>query len=261
MSSKDRSMDSLIKEAIADELAETPAPPVSKAETWERIRAELFREAESLPAKRGVFRRRSFKIGAAVLLAFMVFAATLPTQNGYALGWITKYFARVQGNVTQLLFNTAEPASPRKGAAPPPPPDIQVHTPSMRQEQLSLAEAQKKTKFTIVTPQALPDHFALQYVKVTTYDGKPSTEIELVYSDGSGMLRLREQMMEGESHVTVGVDNEDTKVKEVTVQGLQGTLLLFKDGSNQLIWYKADMQFTINSRLSEADVLKVAQSM
>lgn len=89
-------MDHFIKEAIEKELKETPAPPLSKDETWEYIHQQI-----NQPHNRSRSESRYKKISVAAIIALLLLlsAFTFESRHAYAWNWITKYISQIKGTV------------------------------------------------------------------------------------------------------------------------------------------------------------------
>lgn len=250
--------DRTLTDAVQEDWEAAPAPPVSSSEAWERIARELQTVNAKKASRRVFWKGRGMKTAAAALLALAILAAFAPSQNGHAFGWITKYFAKVQGSVTNLVVSRDDAS----GSSPPGPPQIQVEqTYGPDEQQLSLAEAEEISDFPILLPKYLPEGYEFSHVNFLAMGGEGSSELELVYKNGSTMLRLSEMVIRNQYGGSFNFDNEDTKIKDVSIRGEQGTLLNFKDGSSMIIWSLGDYHLTLNSRLPESDAIRIAESV
>ncbi|WP_019537526.1 DUF4367 domain-containing protein [Paenibacillus ginsengihumi] len=250
--------DRTLTDAVREDWEATPAPPVPASEAWERIARELQSVNAKKASRRFVWKGRGMKTAAAALLVVALFAALAPSQNGHAFGWITKYFAKVQGSVTNLMVSREDAA----GSSSQGPPSLRVEQPSEAAgQQLSLAEAEKITAFPILLPNYMPEGFELSYVNVQPQGRPGSSELELVYKNGSSTIHLTEMVIHNQYGGTFSFDNVDTEMKDVHIRGEKGNLLTFKDGSSMLIWRLGDYHLTLNSRLPESDAVRIAESV
>lgn len=250
--------DRTLTDAVQEDWEAAPAPPVSSSEAWERIARELQTVNAKKASRRVFWKGRGMKTAAAALLALAILAAFAPSQNGHAFGWITKYFAKVQGSVTNLVVSRDDAS----GSSPPGPPQIQVEqTYGPDEQQLSLAEAEEISDFPILLPNYVPEGYELSHVNVQTQGGQGNSELELVYKDDSSTIRLTEMVIRNQYGGTFSFDNEETEMKDIHIRGEKGTLLKFKDGSSMLIWSLGDYHLTLNSRLPESEAVRIAESV
>ena len=257
MNDRDTYLEHAIRDAIAGDLRRAPNPPLSKDDAWERLQERRKTERKGPRTGRAAAKWRIY--AAATAAAALLVVSFSMTDNGYAFGWISKYFSRVSGSVTEIGFSTNQDASSRAKKLPSFD-DIQVEEAS-KQETVSLEEARKRTGFEIQLPKTVPPSFTLKGVLLTTMAQEKSSQIVLEYKDGDQSLTIQETLAQGPFNYSVGLDNEDTEIKDVTIRGQKGAILFFKDGSNQLIWNNQSLQFKMESRLPESVPLEVANSL
>lgn len=258
-----KSLDERIKETIKEDFENTPSSPLSKDEAWEQIQGRLT--GEPVESKKSGVRRYAKLITVAASLVVILFGLFLfQSQNGSAFGWITKYFTETDGDTTQLKQSITEPESKDQ----PPVPDlsdIQGHNEEISKKTMDLSKAKSTTNFPIAVPEKIPSGFTLQNVTVWLQaDNEKSNEVRLNYAKGKESFSIQEEHFEGNMGSTIGVDNEDTSVKKVNINGQSGTLFIFKDGLKRLIWTRMKTRFVINSNspsLSESTIISIAQSM
>lgn len=262
--SQQNSLDNLILEAIEDELANTPAPPLSKKEAWEQIRSQLSQPQNTITNKSKLILRRIGKITAAACLMMTVIIASLSfAKDGSAFSWFSKYLVSVKGSVTTIFVSSTDEASKNRTNNPPPPvvTEVEVDESLVYNDQMSLSDAQAATDFKIVVPEIIPDGYTLSYVNVIFSGNKKSREVELIYENETSQFSIIEYKLTGMYSSSTGFDNEDTHMKEMIIKGERGTYLLFKNGANMLMWSNADYQFRVKSRLQEEELIKMVQSM
>lgn len=248
----DFSFDQLIKETVDEELNKVPGPSVPKKEAWKNIQKEL--EGRETTNRRNI---KGIAIAASVFVTILTFSL-FQSQSGMAFEWLTKHLIQVQGNVTQLFGRTGE--SPR-GENPPPAEEFTIIETNTRQEKMTLSEAQDRSKFRILMPQRIPEGFHLDHVLVTLVDDEPSREVELHYTNSDEKLLIKEYYVEYQMGYGITVDNEDTKVKPVSINGHEGTIFLFQNGENKLIWDAGQVHFEVETTLPENEIIKLAESI
>jgi hypothetical protein len=254
---KDWMLDHLIKEAIDRDLQETPAPPLSKAESWKLLQPQL-QHTRNCGREKAQAMIKKISI-AVVLLAFMLSVVVWQTNTAYALDWFSRTFSQIKGTVTQLFVSNGPSSSdnelPSVG-------QFEMDASPIHYEDMDLHKAQEKTVFVIVIPKHIPAGYSLRTVKAALVEGDKCKDIELSYENGKHFITIREIIMDGRSSMGLGVDNEDTTVQPVSIGNLKGNLLLLKNGHRQIIWSNDKLQFVIeSSSLSEQDLLRLANDM
>jgi hypothetical protein len=78
----------------------------------------------------------------------------------------------------------------------------------------------------------------------------------LEYTDGVNQIVITQ----GRKVSDFQLDTEDAEVKELTVDGKKG-LLIIKDDRTMLYWYNDDFSFTITGHISEEEIIKIFENM
>ncbi|MFX0561086.1 DUF4367 domain-containing protein [Tepidibacillus infernus] len=255
MKKKDVNIDHLMKEIIEEELKNSPPPLVSKEETWENIRHMLYSQnSNSLK-----FQKRMKRISVVIISVFILAAFFYQSPNASAFDWISKFFLKAQGTITDLTGKIGQPISSNSNG---PKPEAQVLNKQIKVEDMSLTEAQKMIDgFTINVPKKVPPGFELSYVSVIRVGDRKSNEIKLHYKNEQQTFSIQEIFVKDQMGYSFGVDNEDTVIKEVNINGIKGTMFTFKDGTKKIIWVHQDVQFLIESQLSDHEMLEIAKSI
>lgn len=87
-------------------------------------------------------------------------------------------------------------------------------------------------------------------------------------SSGLGLLKVLEYtdevnqivITQGSSTTGIQLDTEDAEVRELTIDGKEG-LLILKGDRTMMFWYNDDASFTINGHISEEEIIKIFRSM
>lgn len=246
-------VDQLIDEVIQENFDKAPEPPVSKEEALEKIQKQMRYKKKQNP-----FKRNLKKVIVAAILIVVVSTSFFQPQNASAFNWITKLFIKAQGTITQLMGTIGEPSTSDENK---PTPQVIRHQGEVKLVTMRLSEAQTVASFSIVLPKKVPEGFSLRDVTVELVDDEKSDQVVVHYKRGEETLTIREINIKKQVGYSIGVDHEDTNIMEVDINGAMGTLLIFKDGSKKLIWMHQDIQYMIDSQLSEQDINQIAESM
>ncbi|MDQ0340511.1 hypothetical protein J2S00_003326 [Caldalkalibacillus uzonensis] len=240
-----------IQIAIQEDYENTPEPPLSKEETWNHIQ-------NTIATRKNKPFQQIRKMIAVVILCAVMIITLFQSLDVSANSWVSQLITKAKGTVTQLIGSVGEPTPLNKNQ---PPPDIIHYSGEVKLVTMSLEEAQEVTSFSIVLPSHVPEGFNLRDVTVELVDDEKSDQIILNYVKGEETLTIRETNIQEQMGYSIGVDHEDTKIIDVDIQGNSGTLFIFKDNSKKLIWVDQDLQFIIDSQLSEHEIKKVANTM
>lgn len=88
-----------------------------------------------------------------------------------------------------------------------------------------------------------------------------SNEVTLVYRAGDKKIRIKETYTSSSLGWSMGVDHEDTKIKDVAVRSNEAKLFLFKDDSVKLVWDDGGKRIMIDGKITEVELIQMAESM
>ncbi|WNF35040.1 DUF4367 domain-containing protein [Bacillaceae bacterium IKA-2] len=243
----------LIEEAIKENFDNVPDPLLSKEASWEEIQKKKEPQKSDRPKK---YMKR---VVVAAIIMTVISLSLFKPQSTSAFNWVTNFFTKAQGTVTQLMGTLGNSPPPDENQ---PIPEIERHLPEINVVRMSIEEANEVASFDIVIPSYVPEGFKFRDITVELIDDKKSDQMILNYVKGEETLTIRETNIQEQTGYSMGVDNEDTDlIEEVDIQGNKGTLLVFKDGSKKLIWVVQEVQFIIDSQLSEEEKIKIAINM
>ncbi|THE11394.1 DUF4367 domain-containing protein [Bacillus timonensis] len=240
----------VLRDSMKSEYKNAPLPPSSKEETWLHIQQELKENK-----KKKVFFKPGL-VAASILIAFIVGTLSFENSQGNAFGWITKYFQKDNGTITQIQdsISTGESNSLPLPSAN----SLQEIGTLTKEENMSLSEAQEVSGFHILTPTYLPEGYELLDVTVVYGENETSNEIILNFSN-----QLMIQQIGGAEDMgnTLLIDNEDTKVETITIKGEKATLLTFKDHTSRLLFNHLKTRIIISGSLPGEELILIADSM
>lgn len=256
---KGDSLDQLIKEAIHEEMEQTPTSMYSSREAWEKL--------EEARKKSPVRRPRSFKkvwMYAASILVILASVTLFSTSQGLASPTLTQFFQEVQGKMAHLFLKVGEDTGfgdpPQTGESEEGSVVVESEIESV---QMSLQEAQQETAFSIAVPTYIPKAYHLENVTVMKGENELSQEIYLHYEgvDEKGFLINQQEIGEAFGMGAV-FDNEDAQIENIIVNGQQGQLVTVQDDFSELFWVKDDqMYYSISGNLPKQEIIEIAESM
>lgn len=255
----DRDIDQWIKDAIREEIRNSPPPPLTTEKAWEQLNERLNENNHYKNTKEKWLFYKSKLFYAACLLAVMIFVLSKP-DNGAAFAKLTEMFNKVQGSIVQLFINVGNPPEQDENA-PTSEELVVIEGSEIISEKMSLEEAQKLMAFTIKIPENIPDGFALDSVTVTKRKNQLSKEIYLNYQGNQRLFLIHEKMIDDSFGASVMADQEDTKIEEVNIYGQQASLLTYKNGTLELIWATPNYYLSIFGKLSREEIFNIAKSI
>ncbi|KXG43748.1 DUF4367 domain-containing protein [Tepidibacillus decaturensis] len=257
--STDRDIDQWIKEAVREEIQNSPPPPLTTQEAWEQLSQRLHEPQQNKYTKRSwpFFRSKLFYV--ACIMVVMIFVLWKP-NNSSAFAKLTEMFHKVQGTIVQLFVNVGN--LPDKDENAPTSEDfVIIEGSEITSEKMSLEEAQKQTAFTIKIPQKIPEEFTLNSVTVIKQKNQPNKEVYLHYQGSQRMFMIYEKTIDDSFGASVMADEEDTKIEEVNIHGQQARLLTYKNETLELVWVTSNYYFSISGKLSREEIINIAKSI
>lgn len=256
---KSDSLDQLIKEAIHEEIEQTPTPMYSVGEAWEKL--------EEARKKHPVRQPRSFKnvwMYAVSIFVILASVALFSTSQGLASPTLTQFLQQVQGKMGHLFLKVGQDTGfgdpPQTGGSEE---DSVIVESEFESVQMSLQEARQETAFPIVLPTYIPKAYHLENVTVMKGEDELSTDILLHYegADEEGFV-INQQAIGEAFGMGMVFDNEDTQIENIIVNGEQAQLLTIQDDLRELLWVKGgQMYYSISGNLSKQEIIEVAESM
>lgn len=126
---------------------------------------------------------------------------------------------------------------------------------------IPIDEAQKRVDFRIAVPEYLPEGYSFHGAKIS---GGGKDSVTLIYRKGTEgeELSIEEFSTTEESAFSYNFRTNDAEVKTLSIKGAEATLIHFrKTDRRQLLYGSGSINFIITGRLSEQDIIRVAESM
>jgi len=259
MIDNDERLDSCIKKAIEQEIAEYPLPDEERM--WRRIEAtiELYDGlTKEKPTKRIWFKAASVFV--TLLLAVTIFGLT---QKGEALPFgsvfqgLKKFFGAEQ---TLIQFKFGEETDHPKSKTPPPPPEEDME--EMMTYQTSLVETSIEELLsiypkTIYYPSYLPDSSLkkVQYLKM----GDKWTILLDFLLDRQNILVTQDDII-GEGGMGIGY-GADAEINFHRLDGVEYMTAELRYGIVNVKWCDNNKLFDLTGNLSVDEALSIARSL
>ncbi|MCJ8009664.1 DUF4367 domain-containing protein [Lederbergia wuyishanensis] len=250
---KELHLDNIIREALSEKMNECPPPLLEASEAWNQLQRRRDGKRKTSPLIRTF--RKPLLISASLL--FILLFATAP-KSGIAFNQFTDIFHTIQGNVV-YLFGKSEGESDGPGL------DggtfEVIDETEIVSKQMSLEEAKKAAHFPILTPKNLMNEFQLE--EVTVMDGYEE-QVEAVYLSYVGKDRgfmVTEMPIENPIGFGASMDKDDVTIEQVEIKGQKGSLVIFKNGTAQLIWMTQSHYLSIEGKLTKEEILIIAKSI
>ncbi|RKD22997.1 hypothetical protein BEP19_12255 [Ammoniphilus oxalaticus] len=252
MQDKNKGLERVISEILQEKINQFPSPPLSTQDSWEQFqnRQERSKSPRFHP------KARIFAASVLFIISSLIFFSP---QSGSAFQRLTEMFHTIQGTAAQLFVKVGDRI---EGKDAPGSGEISiVEGYEVTSENMSLDEARQETAFEIILPDVIPVSAVLQEVLVIKSSEEKSNEIYLIYEGEQTTFTINEKRIEEQFGMGISVDREDTKIEELTINGRQASLLLYKNGVNQLFWTTPEFYYSIEGKLSKEEIIGIAKSM
>ncbi|WP_134699326.1 DUF4367 domain-containing protein [Ammoniphilus sp. YIM 78166] len=252
-------LDELIKDLILDQIKNSPAPPLSSTEAWEKIQPQIGNASPSrysFSKWKGVYAVSGF-------ILLLVLLITWSPNNGGAFQKIIQMMQGFKENSAQMMIRVGDTPDNGKGAPPQEEFSIIPGSQSVPQN-MTLEEAQEIMKFPIMVPQVVPGNFNLNHATVMTnaIDEKYS-EIILYYSNDIDKEKFfYVQQFTISDQFGAGATYGDRLIEEVNIGGHKATLAYSpKEEFSTLTWVTQSHYISIWGHLTKDEIIQVAKSL
>lgn len=217
--------------------------PVSKHiedETWLSIKKELGAKKN----KKTTTAKRMVNAAFVLLVFFMGVYAGIAGKEATA---DSKFF-----NVVRKYWNNIMTISGRTGGE---------NYGTQKDVFIPIDEAQKRVDFRIAVPEYLPEGYSFHGAKIS---GGGKASVTLIYrkeTEGEE-LRIEQFSTTKETAFSHNFRINDAEVKTLSIKGSEATLIHFKkSGLRQLLYGNGSTYFIITGKVSEGDIIRVAESI
>lgn len=128
-----------------------------------------------------------------------------------------------------------------------------------------IGEAQKKVHFKLFMPEHIPKDFKLSRVDVLNKYEKKET-ITFLYinsnNDKKDCFEIMQRSYSNGTNVTMNIQkDENTKIENLTIDGIEYTLISYEKNLNGLVWDTGNIGCEISGNISRDDIIRIAKSM
>lgn len=232
-----------IRKDILREASEIDIPPVN--EQWKD-----FLQRYGLHTKRTNRLRKAF-IAAAALLLLVISVSLIKPSTASALGERVYNSIRIFLGGSLYNINTV----PKENSSPP----VVQRNDFSSEKEMSLDKVQKIVFFSVAKPHYLPQGTKLKRVLLS--QGGDIYSIKMEYSLQNQPLILIQNNVVANHSGSLLYDSDDAKVDRMDINGSEGYLLKMKDGSLIIRWVIRGLELELISKMEEAELIKVAQSI
>ncbi len=236
--------DSLIEIAYKAKYNNVMCPP--KEEVWSKVKKNLTKN------RRNSIKKRSFTAAALLLVLTGIFFVS----NSTSVGALTSKIIKSIINITEDTFNVRKKVDINSGSD-----NINIEFDDPR-----LEETQNKIHFDMSVPRYMPNDYRLENIKVLN-DNKEQEHVSLCYINGKqpserGFIQIDQESNPDGTSISLNVLREaDTQMKEIKIDGLEYVLFIYSNGFCKIMWDKGNISYMINGKISEGEIIKIAESM
>ncbi|MBD3918998.1 DUF4367 domain-containing protein [Paenibacillus sp. PR3] len=239
---------------------------------WRRMQTRLIQQ------QKRSHRKRAFKIGIAIAGVSLILGtfATSPKESYASMRSFFTMVKDAKQGVVDILFGEKERTN-TNGAITAPPPDAlgskvgqeNSSTSSTMsggivvEEVTTLETARNKLDYKMRLADYVPNNFSLNRVRLFLDTDKIYHSIRIEYKNEAGeFFFITERQLNTDGTGWKSSINESSgKIEDVSINGLNGVLVLYTEGGMRLAWLWDDVLVEIQGKLSEEQVLKIARSM
>lgn len=236
--------DSLIEIAYKAKYNNVKCPP--KEEVWSSIKSNLRKEHKNS------VKRRS--LTAAALL--LIFTGIILVSSSTPVGAFTNKIIKSIINITEDTFNIHKEV------------DINSESDAINKEfdDPRLGETQNKIHFDLSVPRYMPEDYHLEKIKVLN-ENKEQELVSLCYINDNklteiGFIQIDQESNPDGTSISLNVLREaDTQMKEIKMSGIEYVLFIYNNGLCKLMWDTSNISYMINGKISEDEIIRIAESM
>lgn len=247
-----KDFDSLMKELVKERIYEMPHPP--KEEVWEQIIIRLRQERKK---ERSIYILKRLRPAFVACLAIIFLTVIYLDLHINVAAFTNKI-------IKSIIVMTED--------------TIKIHkkvdsTADTRTDYLfgrdiddpRIGEAQKKVHFRLFIPEYIPKDFKLNSVDVLNKNEKKET-VTFLYinsdSDKKDCFEITQRSYSDGASVTMNIEkDENTKIENLTVNGIEYTLVSYEKNLNGLLWDNGNIGCEIRGNISRDDIIEIAKSM
>lgn len=248
-----KDFDSFIKELVIERIEEMPRSP--KEEVWEQVINRL-REERKKEKRKTLLKRLKPALAACVLIALLTgLFVNLQTPVMAFTNKIIKSIMVIKDDTIKIYKKVDSPGDEKK-------PDYLF---GRDIDDPRVGEAQKKVHFRLFIPEYIPKDFKLSKVDILNKYEKKET-VTFLYinanSDKKDCFEITQKSFPNGTNIALNIKkDENTKIENITIGGLEYTLVNYEENLNGLLWDSGAIGCEINGNITKDEIIKVAKSM
>lgn len=249
----------IMKEAIKEEIENSPQPLLTKDEAWAKIAMELNREKVQ-PNKHWTFQKSWMFAASVLLLAASILL--LSTHQSVAAGFVTGIVEKIQDVFVQFIVGGDEEELDGLNIALPDIEDFNIEKISSTAREMDLTEAQKEAPFEIVMPGYIPEGYVLEKSMVISGEETFIFELKLNYMSKDELLIVSQKLYDRKFSIGLSLEENSEDFSELTVNGRTGYFVQHSPDLKELIWTNRNgVIYTLKGNLQAEEFIRIAESM
>jgi len=239
-------MDLLIEIAYKAKYNTMECPP--KEEVWSNIKNSLNKKQKSF------IKRKS--LTAAIL--FLIFTGLFFVSNPTSVGAFANKIIESIINITEDTFNIRRKVNVKNTS----------NTINTEFDDPRLTDTQNLINFDLRVPQYMPKDYYLEKINVLNSNNEQEivflhyTNINSKEDTQKSFIQIEQESNPNGINISLNLLREkDTKIKKAKIHGNEYILVFYKNGFSKLMWDIGNISYTIQGKISEDEMLKIAESM
>ncbi|WP_088186744.1 DUF4367 domain-containing protein [Desulfosporosinus sp. FKA] len=253
MALSEKEIDQLITDQMSKELTSSIEVPDVDCQ-WQKIKQRIIDNDEIPKQYKNHQTRKRVLITAAAIVISVVSLNFLYPSNANALGGkIAEFFNYIVGKTTQ---DKTETYSQPTDLGKPKLQDLSENT----EKEVTLEQAQASIPFKLATPSYLPPETKTQRILLTSLGGDVY-QVSIEYNVNDEVVIFNQQNCANSTSRGSLYDTDDTKVKDIAINGSPAILFMSKNGVNLLDWQERGLVLQIHGIITEEEITKIANSI
>jgi hypothetical protein len=247
-----KDLDSLMKELVEERICEMPHPP--KEEVWEQLTVRL-RKKRREERRINAFKRLKPVLAACMVIIFLAVLYVNPkTQVAAITDKMIKRIVEITQDTVKVYKKVDSTAAEKTD-----------YLFGRDIEDPRIGEAQKKVHFRLFIPEYIPEGFELDSVDILNKNEKKETVTFLYVNSNSSKkdcFEIIQRSYSEDTSVTMNINKgANTKIENLTLDGIEYTLINHEKDLNGLLWDTDNIGCEISGNISRDDIIEIAKSM
>lgn len=226
-----------------------------ESDSWQKVLVHLEKR------RRQEKRRFRFKIAAAIIAGVLLVEVALTVNIPKTYASVSSLFREVRESIIEFFFAKTEHQD--NSAALTTPPEESNNGTTSIPEETTLDDAAAKLMFSLLIPEYVPENYMLDVVRIfQEADGEYHNAYLEYVNDVQDLFKISQRYVEpGSTDIKSDVAVDAGTIKETTIHGNAAVCVMLPEGFVNLEWLAKDIKISISGKLTEAEVLLIAESM